>query len=244
MTVKAPKRLNLTTVPARRILILYSRAKTSKNPETGGFNGGRCVYNKNSCRQASASAGLEMIKINKRALLESLKTEAAFIDEGFLREKLRDLNLEMAKDGEVSTAQKLSEYNIETMLELKSKTLEANEDDLVDDMDVRGLKSAIDAYMDQYAEGEKELKTYVRIIAVYLTFIAKRPLHPVSMFDAEGEVLYRNGKAVCPLRQHEINKPNSLCHFCVSTYSSNTLTLDEYLHYNSRIINERGDCDG
>jgi uncharacterized protein (UPF0305 family) len=70
--------------------------------------------------------------------------------------------------------------------------------------------------MDKYAEGQKELKISIRIIAVYLTFIVKKPLHPESMLYAEGKTVYRNGKVVCPVRIQEINKPGSLCRFCAS----------------------------
>jgi uncharacterized protein (UPF0305 family) len=76
------------------------------------------------------------------------------------------------------------------------------------------LKSAIDTYLDKYAGGQNELKTYIRAIAVYLTFIAKKPLHPAGVFNAEGKAIYRNGKVVCPIKQREINKPGSLCRFC------------------------------
>jgi uncharacterized protein (UPF0305 family) len=126
------------------------------------------------------------------------------------------LNRETAKNKTVLPSQKLSKYNIETMLELKNMILATDENNSIDDMSVQILKSAVDAYMDKYAEGQKELKAYIRIIAVYLTFIAKKPLHPAGIFDREGKALYRNGKVVCPLKNQEINKPDSLCRFCVS----------------------------
>jgi uncharacterized protein (UPF0305 family) len=154
--------------------------------------------------------------MTKEKLLESLKAEAVFFDEGSLQKRLNDANFEMSKDKIVLPSQKLSKYNIETMLELKNKSLAANKNDFIDDTSVQVLKSAIDAYMDKYAEGQKELKAYIRIIAVYLTFIVEKPLHPAGVFDAEGNILYKNGKIVCPLRMHEINKPGSLCRFCVS----------------------------
>jgi uncharacterized protein (UPF0305 family) len=154
--------------------------------------------------------------MTKEKLLESLKAEAVFFNESSLREKLNDVNLEMLKNKIALPSQKLSKYNIETMLELKNKTLTANENNFIDDASVQMLKSAIDTYMDKYAEGQKELKTYIRILAVYLTFIAEKPLHPAGMFDTEGRILYKNGKAVCPLRKHEINNPGSLCCFCAS----------------------------
>jgi uncharacterized protein (UPF0305 family) len=152
----------------------------------------------------------------KEKLLESLQAEAVVFDKNVLREKLNDVNREMLKNKTVLPSQKLSKYNMETMLELKNKTLLANENDFIDDASVQILKSAIDNYMDKYAEGQNELKAYIRIIAVYLTFVVKKPLHPAGMFDTEGNILYRNDKVVCPLRKHEINKPDSLCRFCAS----------------------------
>ncbi|MDR1247745.1 MAG: DUF2115 domain-containing protein [Treponema sp.] len=154
--------------------------------------------------------------MTKEKLLESLKAESVSIEESFLWEKLNILNFEISKNKTVPLAQKLSKYNIEIMLELKNKILAVNENDVINDVNIQMLKSAVDTYMDKYAEGQEELKTCIRIVAVYLTFVVKRPLHPVSIFDMEGRVLYKNGKTVCPLRKHEINKPDSLCHFCVS----------------------------
>ncbi|MDR2517293.1 MAG: DUF2115 domain-containing protein [Spirochaetaceae bacterium] len=156
--------------------------------------------------------------MTKEKLLELLKAEALPIDEKTLLKKLDSLNAEMAGDREVSPAQKLSKYNLETMLELKNKAFGkslTNEAEFIDDTDIQMLKSAIDSYMDRYAEGQKELKIFIRIIAVYLTFIAKKPLHPESMFYADGKTIYRNGNVVCPLRVHELTKPGSLCRFCV-----------------------------
>jgi uncharacterized protein (UPF0305 family) len=60
---------------------------------------------------------------------------------------------------------------------------------------------------------DKKNKKY---IYVYLTFIARKPLHPENMFYTEGKVLYRNGKVVCPLKKQELKKPGSLCRYCVS----------------------------
>ncbi|MHB9293889.1 hypothetical protein Holit_03008 [Hollandina sp. SP2] len=85
------------------------------------------------------------------------------------------MNLEMLKNKAVPLSQKLSKYNIETMIELKNKTFTENGNDFIDDMTIQMLKSAINTYMDKYAEGQKELKTFICIISVYLTFIAKKP---------------------------------------------------------------------
>jgi uncharacterized protein (UPF0305 family) len=157
--------------------------------------------------------------MTKEKLLELLKTEAMSIDENLLLEKLNNLNTEIAKNNTASSVQKVSKYNLETMLELKNETLEkteTNENEFIDDINIQMLKSAIDNYMDKYAEGQIELKISIRIISVYLTFIVKKPLHPESMFYTEGKILYKNGKVVCPLRTQEINKPGSLCRFCIS----------------------------
>jgi uncharacterized protein (UPF0305 family) len=111
----------------------------------------------------------------------------------------------------------LLKYNLEAMTELKNKCLDDNENELINDEDVEMLNYSISNYMDKYAEGQDYQKRIIRIITTYLTFIVKKPLHPEGVFNIGGRALYKNGKVVCPIREREINKPGSLCRFCVST---------------------------
>jgi uncharacterized protein (UPF0305 family) len=155
--------------------------------------------------------------MTKEKLLELLKKEASFIDEKTLSERYNILILEIEKEGIISPAQRLLRYNLETMIELKNKILDKNENELIDDENIEILKSSINNYMDKYTGGENAYKMFIRIIAVYLTYIVKKPLHPEGMFNAAGKILYKNGKVMCPIKKHEINKHGSLCRFCIST---------------------------
>ena len=43
------------------------------------------------------------------------------------------------------------------------------------------MREALHSYLMQYAPGEKDLPRYITAISLYLTFYAKRPLHPPEM---------------------------------------------------------------
>jgi uncharacterized protein (UPF0305 family) len=107
-------------------------------------------------------------------------------------------------------------YNYETFLELHrispgSESMPVNEKKLWE------MEAELDHYMVKYMPGEEEYKCFIRIVSVYLTFIAQKPLHPPGMFNKNGQASYKDGVAVCPLRAGEIMKPGSLCRFCKST---------------------------
>jgi uncharacterized protein (UPF0305 family) len=146
-------------------------------------------------------------------LLKSLKIDASAFAENNLLEKLKRLE---AKRLEMSKMQVLLKYNIDTMLELKCQTRSV-ENKWIDDIKVDNLRAAIDTYMDKYATGQEEQKTFIKIISVYLTFIAKKPLHPGGFFDPAGKVVFKDGNIVCPVKAKEINKDVSLCCFCISS---------------------------
>jgi uncharacterized protein (UPF0305 family) len=149
-------------------------------------------------------------------LLESLKNESLVFEESSLIEKLNTINSKSLTDLKASKMELLSKHNLETMLELKHKS-PSTEDILIDDEKATNLKSTIDAFMDKHAPGDQEQKIYIRTICVYLTFIAKKPLHPAGFFDPDGKIVYKNGQVVCPIKSQEIDKAESLCRFCVAS---------------------------
>jgi uncharacterized protein (UPF0305 family) len=149
-------------------------------------------------------------------LLDFLKIDALAFTEHNLLEKLKALELKREKGLAMSKMQVLLKYNIEMMLELKYKACTV-ENELIDDIQVDNLREAIDVYMDKYAGGQEEQKRFIKIIAVYLTFIAKKPLHPGGFFDSAGKVAFRDDRVVCPVKAKEINENGSLCCFCVSS---------------------------
>jgi uncharacterized protein (UPF0305 family) len=155
-------------------------------------------------------------------LLKSLKIDASGFFKNNLFEKLEVLEADVSKGAkrtkglEMSKMQVLLKYNIETMLELKCKTRSV-ENKWIDDIKIENLRAAVDVYMDKYTNGQEEQKRFIKIISVYLTFIANKPLHPRGFFDPAGKVVFRAGNIVCPVKAKEINEDGSLCRFCVSS---------------------------
>lgn len=107
-------------------------------------------------------------------------------------------------------------YNLKTLQEIKSRDCV----DVVEEVDLDLLHEftdLIDKYLDESAPGQEDLKSYVRMISIYLTFIAKKPLHPPGMTFAGGQrIVEKDGMCYCPVRHKQTLGKLSLCKYCVS----------------------------
>lgn len=84
--------------------------------------------------------------------------------------------------------QHIAKYDIEIFSELRNRnyvdTLEEIDHEKLEDFILR-----INQYMNENAPDQTDLKEYIRIISTYLTFIAKKPLHPPGMiFDGNKKI--------------------------------------------------------
>ena len=71
-------------------------------------------------------------------------------------------------------------------------------------------------YLDTYAPGKKDLKLYISAISLYLTFIAKKPLHPPDVPFSENFHIVKKGESFyCSGKGRFIRDPGSLCHYCI-----------------------------
>lgn len=150
--------------------------------------------------------------MNTNDLLQRLQSEASSFSDDCINIKLSFLKGNILS----SQSSRLSIFNLQTMIELKKKSA-VLEEEYIDNKDVEKLETAINQYMDKYADGQKELKDIVRIVSVYRTFIVHKPLHPVEMFYSDSNIIYKNNIPICPLRAKEISQKEALCHFCYST---------------------------
>lgn len=145
-------------------------------------------------------------------LLRRLRCESMQFDVENIRAKLHKEQEAFITD----SMHKLLAYNIETFLELQ-RAAPSNTPSPVNEKWLREMERDIDRYMTTHMPGEEKYKMFIRIISLYLTFIARKPLHPPGMFNEDGKAIYKNGVAFCSLRAEEIKKTGSLCRFCVST---------------------------
>jgi uncharacterized protein (UPF0305 family) len=152
--------------------------------------------------------------MNTDDLLRQLRLESA-------RFQLKDIETKLSETRKLQSERpqplrSLSIYNYETFLELHRPS-PAGEPMLVNEKKLREMEAELDRYLAKHMPGEDDYKRFIRIVSVYLTFIARKPLHPPGMFNENGQAVYKDGKAVCPLRFEEITKPGSLCRVCEGT---------------------------
>ena len=78
----------------------------------------------------------------------------------------------------------------------------------------------IDRYMEENAPDQPDLARYVRMVSIYLAFIAKKPLHPPGMVLSDGRsIASKHGNYYCPLKKKQLHERLSLCQYCVSKES-------------------------
>ena len=107
---------------------------------------------------------------------------------------------------------KLAKYNSDVYDEIFS--LEITGDFEIKDGIIKNIRSDIGFYFDKYAGGDDENKRFTENISLYLTLIAKRPLHPFSE-DKGDDVYFENGGYYCRARITAIHDERSLCRYCI-----------------------------
>lgn len=155
--------------------------------------------------------------INSCDLLLLLKEEAANLSSEYLA-KVNGKETEDFQSPRGSLRHKiacLARYNRKKFAELKDRDCP----DIFEDINTEKLEDfifRINKYMDEYAPDQSDLKEYIRIISIYLTFIAKEPLHPPGMFVNEKQTIFKQeGVYHCPAKSKHILEEMSLCKYCV-----------------------------
>jgi len=110
----------------------------------------------------------------------------------------------------------VADYNLKTFLEIKSREYI----DVIEQVDVdifNEFTRRIDKYLDKHAPGQDDLKRYIQIVSAYLTFIARKPLHPPGMIFEDGhKIVVKDNKFYCPEKNKHKHGVMSLCKYCVS----------------------------
>lgn len=155
--------------------------------------------------------------INSCELFFLLKKEAANISSEYLT-KVNGKETENVQSPRGSLRYKidcLTRYNRKKFSEIKDRACP----DILEEIDIEKLEDftfRINKYMDEYAPDQSDLKEYIRIISIYLTFIAKEPLHPLGMFVNEKQTIFKqDGVYHCPAKSKHILEEMSMCKYCV-----------------------------
>ena len=110
----------------------------------------------------------------------------------------------------------MSNYNRDNFNEIMNLSY-VELDEEIPDEDLNDFKKRIEHFFNLYAPEDKEFKEFIKAISLYLTFIAKKPLHPPGIKFSNGSRVYKNQDFYyCTKKSKFIEDKLSLCKYCVS----------------------------
>ncbi|WP_342459318.1 DUF2115 family protein [Methanobacterium sp.] len=84
-----------------------------------------------------------------------------------------------------SLNQVMSRYNLENFNKILNSSCNGLDEE-VDEEKLKDLQNRIDHYFSLYAPDDEDFKEFIKAISIYLTFIAKKPLHPPGIVFSNG----------------------------------------------------------
>ena len=114
----------------------------------------------------------------------------------------------------------MSNYNLKNFNEILSLSPEGLDYE-INDEELRDLENRIDHYFKLYAPDDEEFKKFTKIISIYLTFIAEKPLHPPGIEFSDGTRVHKEGYIYyCTGKKLHLKEDYSLCKYCVARNSN------------------------
>ena len=153
-----------------------------------------------------------------RELLEEIKENIKDYDIEPFEERVRDENTDQ-------TSKLRANFHIQNYTEIME--LNINEDDdsniEIDDKLVNDIKDELGRFFEGCSpESEDIFKKFITYTCIYLSLIAKRPLHPIGIDMHNGKTVFakeENGETVyyCDIKeeQSKIAKDYYTCQYCV-----------------------------
>ena len=149
-------------------------------------------------------------------LLDELKKSMKNYDIGQVKENLKkeDIN---------PISKQVAIFNLSNYDEILSKTIDDDADWKIEDDEINDIKNEIELFFEGCSpQSDESFRKFIESICIYLSLIAKKPLHPVGMDFRDGKTVFaeeKDGKTVyyCDIkqRQAEIAKDYYTCKYCV-----------------------------
>jgi uncharacterized protein (UPF0305 family) len=153
-----------------------------------------------------------------RDLLEEIKENIMDYDIGIFEERVRDENTDQ-------TSKLRANFHIQNYTEIMELNIdEEDESNIeVDDELVNDIKDELRRFFEGCSpESEEEFKKFIIYTCIYLSLIAKRPLHPIGIDMHNGKTVFgeeKDGETVyyCDIKeeQSKIAKDYYTCQYCV-----------------------------
>lgn len=108
----------------------------------------------------------------------------------------------------------VSDYNLENFKDITTYSLRGKDTD-VDVNEIEELKRSIDYFFALYSPNDTELRDFIKLISIFLIFIAHKPLHPTGVKFSNDTTVYKKGDSYyCTGKKYFIKEDFSLCKFC------------------------------
>ena len=149
-----------------------------------------------------------------KELLSEIKDNIKDYDIALLEENIK-------KDGVNPISKQVSAYNIEHYKEIFSLNIEegSNQNIEVSDKLINDIKDEIAKFFDGCSPESKDIfKNFITYICIYLSLIAKKPLHPVGMDFGNGKTVFKEGNNYyCDVKRELRMKSKDYytCKYCI-----------------------------
>lgn len=158
-------------------------------------------------------------------LLASLRKQAEsipFTDE--VRSATDSLPIEYETGSIEYASECMRRYNYEAYLEITDPETIVDVADVDNDAVVE-FESILDAYMEAYAPNRPNLTKYIRLVSLYLAFVAKRPLHPPSItVPKPSRGIHSKITHYCVAgRDDDLDERFPICRYCVAYSKSDPM---------------------
>ena len=158
-----------------------------------------------------------------RELLEEIKENIKDYDIEPFEERVRDENTDQ-------TSKLRANFHIQNYTEIMELNIDEDDDSNIEINDklVNDIKDELGRFFEGCSpESEEEFKKFIIYTCIYLSLIAKRPLHPIGIDMHNGKTVFakeENGETVyyCDIKeeQSKIAKDYYTCQYCVCKPSS------------------------
>lgn len=136
---------------------------------------------------------------------------------------LMKVNAEMIKESEyVQKSYKDKSHKVYAKYFLgRLKYISSDENHYDKDIDKEEFIDAIATLKSYHTNGTISTKTkfplIYGIVSIYTTFVLQEPIHPVGTpFPGSLEVVEKDGKFFCPVKDANIDSPNAVCKMCLA----------------------------
>ena len=147
-----------------------------------------------------------------------------------IKENIKDYDIEILEDRIVKEdinpiSKQVSSFNIQNYKEIMALNIDENSAENVEigDKLIKDIKEEMARFFDGCSpESEEVFKRFVTYICIYLSLIAKKPMHPIGMDFRDGNTVFseeKDGEILyyCDIKQRQakISKDYYTCKYCI-----------------------------